>query len=372
MNLRHMTVSFALMLSAASGAATYNRIVVFGDSLSDTGNVLERTTAFRNRVTPRPAAPWYAEARWTNNSANSRAMGLTPSSADYNGVWHEHLARIKGIPAATNSLGGGVTGRNYAYGGAVTGDGLFGNDTVFQTVQLNLKNMGEQIREYRASPLAPNQLENTLFVFWGGGNDIRDAGRAWRPTREGITQAAERAVTNVQGHITTLLRDIHPTGGYGVLWLTVPPMGMIPDFARATDQTKSALNSASALFSDMQASAVRGFQRDYPALDIMRLDVYDLFQDLVAGRLDWRPLDAANNIVQANSFSTMGFDVKRNNKVPKRANPDDYVFWDQVHPTSRVHALIGEYAARVVPAPGLTGLAALGWSLLAIRRRRAA
>jgi phospholipase/lecithinase/hemolysin len=52
-------------------------------------------------------------------------------------------------------------------------------------------------------------------------------------------------------------------------------------------------------------------------------------------------------------------------------DPDTYVYWDQVHPTSRVHQLIGDYARTLVPAPGTLVLLLIGAGA-AVRRRRAA
>src|SRR5205807_1283827 len=84
---------------------------VFGDSLSDTGNVRNRTNAKSNGAIDFPSHTFnYDNGRFTNDTDTS------PSSHTYLGVWHEQLARtFLGLPAATNSLGGGV---NYANAGA--------------------------------------------------------------------------------------------------------------------------------------------------------------------------------------------------------------------------------------------------------------
>src|SRR6478735_2958703 len=81
-------------ICAATGVAerargAYSQVVVFGDSLSDTGNV------------------------------NNQTFGISPGSAYYQGrfsngpLWVEDLATSLGVAAPTYSRGGG---RDYAFG----------------------------------------------------------------------------------------------------------------------------------------------------------------------------------------------------------------------------------------------------------------
>ena len=94
----------------------FTQIVLFGDSLSDTGNVRNRTNAKTGGAIDYPSHTFnYSNGRFTNDNATD------PSSNTYAGVWHEQLAlTFPGLPAATYSLGGGT---NYAFGGATTNDG---------------------------------------------------------------------------------------------------------------------------------------------------------------------------------------------------------------------------------------------------------
>lgn len=113
--------------------AEFSRIVVFGDSLSDTGNAVTR-----HRI---PASPPYDGGRFSNGK-----------------LWVESLADYLNLPRPDASQLGGS---NYAWGGATTGSW---DRTVFP-----VPNVDDQVAEYlgEATP-QPDEL----FVLWAGVNDI--------------------------------------------------------------------------------------------------------------------------------------------------------------------------------------------------------
>ncbi len=360
--------------------ADIRNIVIFGDSLSDTGNILNRTRALAG-IEDRPELPFYSEGRWTNGSDNTgipdpndptrripnAALNLSRISSAM-GVWHERLATQLGVPASAASLGGG---RNYAYGGAVTRQNQF---TDFGPTQ----QIGSQVRTlYRPAALA--DTERTLFVMWGGGNDIRDAAIANGATRATILAAADTAVANMEANIRFLKQTIHPNQSVFVLWPNLPPLGTIPDAQRVPAALRTAMTDASTRFSTLQATAVTNLRNAFPrgsgGLDLAVLNIEGLFTDLVAGRLDFQPTNTTQSIIEAmdagggSNFSGLTFRPRPNPVHMNAVDPDAFIFWDQVHPTARVHQSIGDAAWRAVPAPGAGGVMLL-FVVLAARRKR--
>src|SRR3954470_1779629 len=176
-----MTVAAVLATTSSFGQApAFTRVVVFGDSLSDTGNVRARTSAKSSGAIDYPSHTFnYDNGRFTNDTDTD------PASHTYLGVWHEQLARsFLGLPAASNSLGGGL---NYAFGGATTMDGTHEEvavSTPLGDVTITIDDMGKQMDDYLASHVIDPAA---LYIVWGGSNDIRND-----DTPANVTAAAAR------------------------------------------------------------------------------------------------------------------------------------------------------------------------------------
>src|SRR6478752_2291276 len=132
----------ALVISATTlfdraSAGPFTNIVVFGDSLSDIGNVQQ------SFLTNTPG-PYYWNGRFSNGP-----------------VYAETLATGLGLPALTNSASGGT---DYAYGGALTTGSPFPDSLV-------VKDVDDQVNQYTSSH---NGTANTLYVVFAGANDLID------------------------------------------------------------------------------------------------------------------------------------------------------------------------------------------------------
>jgi len=94
-----------------------------------------------------------------------------------------------------------------------------------------------------------------------------------------------------------------------------------------------------------RAPSVEGLEGLLPGLNIIGFDTFSF-------------VDAA--IANPGAFGFTNVSDPCFNGVTVCANPDQYVFWDLVHPTARSHELLGNaFAAAVVPEPPTLALCAI-------------
>ena len=163
--LLSIVVATVCLVSCGSARGqAYTSIVVFGDSLSDVGNDAAVSYGIYGSSAQVPGpATGYTNGRFTDGTDTS------PAARNYTGVWAEQLAAmLPAKPVLKNSLAGGT---DYAYGFATTNSGT----SVFSygpgnALSFNVNNMGTQVAGYLATnPVITNK---TLFIVWGGANDL--------------------------------------------------------------------------------------------------------------------------------------------------------------------------------------------------------
>jgi phospholipase/lecithinase/hemolysin len=303
--LKAMTVILLALQAHAVQAGQFNQIVAFGDSLTDVGNVYLSTNGTF------PAAPPYAPGRYTDGP-----------------VWVEQLASGLGLPALQPALAGGT---DFAFGGAET-HSASGLST------LGTPNLDTQIGLYLNA--ASSFTSRQLIVLWGGANDFLQAGQ----TNPSVP------VTNLGQEITTIAQH----GGQYFLVPNLPPLGDTPDVMAKGPAAVSALNALSLQFNSLLAAEEAMLSRTL-GITIYSLDVAALFNQVVQNPSAFGLTNVTGQAV-ANGPGNEGL------PGPVAANPDQYFFWDGVHPTETIHRLLGNAAlAQVdaVPEPSSLTLGAI-------------
>ena len=217
--------------TSTAHALPFNNIVIFGDSLSDTGNLFADAGV--------PGAPYYS-GQFSNGP-----------------VWASLFAQHFGLEAKASNAGG----TNYAYAGATTGPtGIPSSAPTLLTQEANYLASTGGI----ADP-------NALYVVFGGANDLADALLTSNPSLIG------NGISNVVNIVTSL----YGAGAKNLLLVNTPDIGKTPRVATFG----SAVQGAGTMLSNSWNSALDAALTSLgvlPGLDLDLLDLFDLQQTTLA------------------------------------------------------------------------------------------
>jgi phospholipase/lecithinase/hemolysin len=320
-----LTTSLLAAIVSSAQAGSFNAIYVFGDSLSDAGN------AFIASGGALPAPP-YSAGRFTNGP-----------------VWVQDLSSSLGLAPVTASLAGGT---DYAVGGAESGNA-------------NPGDLSSQLAAFKAANPVANS--NGLYTIWIGANDL-NAILGANPSASVAAAEAAGVVGNIDAAINTLAGD----GAKNFLIVTVPDLGKTPEALAAGPLGVAAASGLSAFF---DSALVNGLgSAGIPSLsgiaaadglNLNVLDTYSLIDGITANPAQF----GFTNVMQP----CLTGEVDYAGGTPC-ANPNQYLFWDQLHPTAAGQALVAEESLAILtPEPGtitmmLTAAGMVG--LVMVRRRR--
>jgi phospholipase/lecithinase/hemolysin len=283
----------------------FSQTVVFGDSISDNGNL------YRATLGTLPPSPPYAQ-RLSNGP-----------------VWVEYLASELNTPLF-----------DYAIAGASTGN--------TNTTIPFLGGIDQQIARFGATN--PQADPNALYIVFAGANDYL-GGKQTNPTIP---------VTNLQNS----LLELSNLGARNIVVADLPDLGQLPG-TRTNPAVSQGLSTLTNTHNSLLAQTLSvlettpGFQAN-----LIPLDINGLFKDAIANPAKFGLTNVTDACLNVSALSVC-------------SNPDQYLFWDDIHPTTAAHQQIAGFAyssLEAVPEPPTTvGVIAFGVFLggvSALRRRR--
>jgi outer membrane lipase/esterase len=304
-----MGLLVALVLQVPDWAAaqtTFGRIVVFGDSLSDPGNLFALEGGANT--------PPYDSLGQLLIPDKPYALGGHHFS---NGAtWVEQLAKPLKLAGNTRPAfqGSGTEATNYAVGGARAHDDGINVNLSFQ-VNTFLNTFGG---------VAP---ADALYVVEFGSNDIRDALEAGA----GGGAILIDALTNIGNNIGAL----YVAGARKFLVCNAPDFSLTPAILaldRVNPGTGQFARFASVTYNaglDSVLASIAGL----PGIEIVRVDFFQALNEMVAA-----PAAFGLSVVDTPC-------VTPNTPPYTCQKPDEFLFWDGAHPTKAVHAIISQEAA---------------------------
>ena len=312
-------IAATLLFSGAAVATDFGKVIVFGDSLSDSGNL--------SQVLPGPSIQ--PPLRFTTNPGH---------------VAIENVASALGSTLSP-SLNGGS---DYAWGGAGVNNNSPGTPGSVPTLTA-------QVNAYLSAGSAD---QHALYSIWGGANDIFYHATLAGGGLESSTQAQTNVALAAQQEVK-LIGQLQAAGAKNILVFNLPNIGLTPDAAAQGPAGAAALSGLSLVFNGQLNTGLGQLGKG-----IIPINAYGLLSEVIANPQAYGFTNATAPACGAGSSSVRC--GPQGSGLPYTYAPgtdQSYVFADGVHPTTAAHALLGQYVVSVLQAPEQISL--LGESALA-------
>ena len=296
-------------VQASAHAGLFDHMVVFGDSLSDDGNL--------SLVAQLPLT-----MRFTTNPGQT-------------GV--ENVADYFGVPM-TPALAGGT---DFAFGGAGVVNNSPGTPAGVPTLPTQL-GMYLQATGGKADP-------NTLYAVWGGANDVF--------YNVALAQLGMLTPAQVQANLQTaagtelgMIQSLGKAGARYVMVFNLPNIGLTPSALASGPQGAAQLTGLSILYNNTLNSGLAN-----AGLNIIPVNAYAILNEIVADPSRY----GFTNVTQpactggdGSSFECLPAGTPGATVTYQSGTENTYLFADGVHPTTAAHAMLAQYAESIITAPG--------------------
>lgn len=316
--LSALCLSVLLAASAFGQNRTFTSQFSFGDSLSDSGNLFAAT---RGAQPPPP----YFNGRFSNGPTFVELLG-NPL-----------------VPAATLSSFG--TNRNYAFGGATAGPGS------------PVPSLGQQIGMYQLQVQGRPTQATDLFTVLAGANDL--IGVLSAPTTPANPASLDAAGAATAQAAAAGVQALVGLGARNIVVAGLPNLGATPRSLAAGGPGGPGATfglRASAAYNTALRSQLATIAASAPDVNLVYVDLQGII-DRIA--LDYQKIGFANATSYSLAPAAQGGGA---------GDPNSYVFWDDIHPTARTHALLAAIVLEELnPEPVLGFAATTGTAALALQ-----
>lgn len=338
---------FLFYTTSLFAALPFNKMVFFGDSLSDNGNL------YRTLFKIIPKSPPYYEGRFSNGP-----------------VWAELLAADLQVEYA-----------DYAVGGATA---IFHRPRIQFTSPALLEC---EVDKYLIENLGRDK-SNILYSFWIGANDYM----------YGLEKDPSQFAKDIVNKEMSMINRLVEHGAKYFLVLNLPDLARIPA-AGNDDVLKKRYHQLIIANNEQLTAALDEFKKQHSDVKIYFIDIYSFFNNALDNTQSYNKMFNINitdtimscwsgGYTLQGEQSVMAMDMqqtlnKRGIKVTMAdansmanyiinspglleaynvgkqfdkgyqpcSNPDEHLFWDHVHPTAVIHRVLAQIAAKTLQEP---------------------
>ena len=338
---------FCLSMTVFAKQGEFNRFVIFGDSLSDTGNM------YKWSMHVIPKSPPYFHGHFANGE-----------------VWLEYLAKLYFGDKAPERT------HNYAFGGA--------GAVISKKENLPIT-LWHEVNDYLYLH-HDGHKNTTLYFVWMGANNYLNG-----PTD--VEEVTSKVVNAISKEVEKLINH----GAVMMVLANLPDMGIVPE---AHKEGRSALLTAlTQRHNHKLDTRVEELKKLYPNVHFVYLDAEKIFEKIEENPLAYgiknqktpcydggyflngqAPSDDVlrtylkkQALLADRSLSDEQIEVILNDKALRIAAQNGYaasltdlstvdtvcegdMFWDTVHPTSAMHSYIAEFIKKAIDESGLKAI----------------
>ncbi|MCX7512518.1 autotransporter domain-containing protein [Frateuria hangzhouensis] len=293
-----------LLFSTAAAATDFSQVVVFGDSLSDAGNLS------LSQGSPVPL-------RFTTNPGTTTA---------------ENVATSLGFTLAPSVAGG----TDFAFGGAGVVRGVAPVPTLPQQMAMYLGASGGT-----ADP-------NALYQVWGGANDIFYLTGTSTDTNVLAAGTANAALTEVN-----MLGQLQAAGARYVVVYNLPDVGKTPASAAGGPAAQAGGTQLSVVYNGVLHAGIA--QLSANGLNVIPVNTFALLNEVIANPSAYgfdnvtTPACTGSSVQCGPAGAGLPFSYAA-------GTDQTYLFADGVHPTTAAHAMLAQYVVSEIMAPGQMSL----------------
>ncbi|HVE44791.1 MAG TPA: SGNH/GDSL hydrolase family protein [Gammaproteobacteria bacterium] len=306
-----------VVLSISVHAAPYdkrpiNKLIFFGDSLSDKGRL------FKEVLDSKIPAPPYYNGRFSNGP-----------------VWSELFAAAYDLKQSCHY-------RIYAIGGATA---AYHPEDVSSSPTTLSKEVDDYLFDDYYRYL---DKERTLFIFWIGGNDYLLSN-----ADPNMQVAVQRVIDGIMEQIGRLIAY----GAQNFMIFNLPDLSVSPYGQSLTPAEQLKLKAVIRIHNEKLASLVTMLRNTDPDLVVDLIDANGLFNNMINNPAFYNQQYHINmtNVKDACWRGSYAGDVQSRNTSSSSAsqdanmpmvcpNPDNYVFWDKLHPTKVMQSVLAQVA----------------------------